>query len=136
VRCDGCHLELRPDRNGQQRKAIVFHLEVIDSGQNPEAAAPAIEEVEVIAPSTLSRLSLSELRLRALTAASNSADAKRRSVAVQNRAEAIRQYSLKRAAGAAKAASNRLPSTVRGAHTLKCTTSTDSPTAVLIIQTP
>ena len=99
VRCDGYHLDLRPDRNGQQRKAIVFHLEVIDSDQKPKSPAPAIEELEVIAPSTLSRLSLNELRSRALTAASNSTDAKRRIVAVQNRAEAIRQYALKRADG-------------------------------------
>ena len=99
VRCDGFHFELRPDRNGQQRKAIVFHLEVIDSDQQPESPAPAIEEVEVIAPSTFSKFSLSELRSRALTAASCSSDAKRRIVAVQNRAEAIKQYALKRAAG-------------------------------------
>lgn len=99
VRCGGYHHERRPDRNGQQRQAIVFHLEVIDSEQKPEALTPAIEEVEVIAPLTLSRLSLIELRSRALTAASSSPDAKRRSVAVQNRSEAIRQYALKRAAG-------------------------------------
>jgi len=38
--------------------------------------------------------------------------------------------------GSAKAASNRLPSTVRRAPTSKCTTSTDSQMAALIIQAP
>jgi 5-methylcytosine-specific restriction protein A len=100
VRCDGHHLELRPDRNGQQRQAIVFHLEVIDAELKPDSPVPSIEEVEIIIkPSSLARMSLDDLRLRALSSASSSPDAKQRTVAVQNRAEAIRQYALKRAAG-------------------------------------
>jgi 5-methylcytosine-specific restriction enzyme A len=110
VRCDGHHFELRPDRNGQQRRAIVFHLEVLPAWQKTESPArSSIEEDEVDRPSSLSRLSLSELRSRALSSASSSPNPKRRSVVVQNRAEAIRQYALKRAAGICESCLNPAP---------------------------
>ena len=96
VRCDGHHLETRPDRNGEPREAIVFHLEVLEAGRKPESLA---DDIEVLKPSSLARMSMHELRGRALSSASNSPDARQRTVAVQNRAEAIRQYALKRAAG-------------------------------------
>jgi 5-methylcytosine-specific restriction protein A len=99
VRYAGHHMEFRLDRNRQQRLAIVFHLEALETRGMPESTARSIDEVEVLKPSSLAHMSLDELRLRALSSASSSSDTRHRIVAVQNRAEAIRQYALKRASG-------------------------------------
>ena len=98
MRCDGQHIELRPDRNGQQRQAIVFHLEVVTPGQDT-APAPGVGAGSSNDPKGLSGLSLDELRNRALMASSTSAPPQQRAAAVRCRAEAIRQYALKRASG-------------------------------------
>jgi len=99
MRYDGHHFETRPDRDGKDRQAIVFHLEVLDAGGRLESPASGSDDSLVIKPSSLARMPLVELRARALSAASSSSDPRQRTVAVQNRAEAVRQYALKRAAG-------------------------------------
>ena len=43
VRCDGHHLETRPDRNKEPREAIVFHLKVLEAGRKPESLDDDIE---------------------------------------------------------------------------------------------
>jgi 5-methylcytosine-specific restriction protein A len=98
VRCDGFHNELRPDRNGQQRQAIVFHLEVLTATATP-SQAPADPATTPVDQRALSRMPLDELRGRALFSSSSSTSQQQREFIVRYRAEAIRQYALRRAAG-------------------------------------
>jgi 5-methylcytosine-specific restriction protein A len=92
------------------REAIVFYLEVLEAGRKPEFSANDIEDAEVLKPSSLARMPMHELRARALSSASSSPDARQRTVAVQNRAEAIWQYALKLAAGVCESCLQPAPS--------------------------
>ena len=85
------HHEDRPDRNGENRQAIIFHLELLPS------------DVKFVADSNpsikLETKSLKELRDIALTAATLRAPLVTRVSSTALRAAAVRAYALKRASG-------------------------------------
>ncbi len=99
----GHHSEVRPDRNGALRNAIVFELELV---------APEQTRAEETSPGDYSAplgRTLSELRTAALTAASASAPVAVRKQEIRRRSEAIKRYVLKRADGVCEGCSNPAP---------------------------
>jgi 5-methylcytosine-specific restriction protein A len=96
--CLGWHEEIRPDRNGTPRKALVFHLafEAANDGPppaNPDPRAPAGDEIN------LSHATKAQLRRIALASASESATLQERTRLVALRSQAIKLYALRRAGG-------------------------------------
>lgn len=92
-----------PDRNGDMRNVIVFHLMPVDASQDtPDEAAP---------PAASSSNTLTAARLNALAACSGPGGAAGK-VAVQTlyeRSKAVRDYVLMRAAGVCECCSNAAP---------------------------
>jgi 5-methylcytosine-specific restriction protein A len=96
--CEGYHTERAPDRNGNERDAIVFELRPLD------AIAEAVQETKP------AQASLDELRKRALEAGAipnaASATAKR---TVYQRSRDVRDYVLARANGHCEGCQNPAP---------------------------
>ena len=107
VECLGYHREERPDRHGNPRQAIVFHLAFLlpASASVVKEASTAYQAV----PKPLSHASLSELRALALKSPSPAAEVRERLSIVRLRAEAVRRYALKRAAGTCEACGREAP---------------------------
>lgn len=103
--CAGYSLEAAPDREGNQRSAIVFELVPANIGDKPpEAEEPLIEETEL-------EVDLAGLRARALQAAQSTPQvagiAARRSL--YRRSAAVRRYVLARAAGICESCNDPAP---------------------------
>ncbi|MBV1836208.1 HNH endonuclease signature motif containing protein [Acetobacter estunensis] len=100
--CAGWEIEQQPDKNRQQRQAIVFTL-VPQSGLSIEA-----EDLATAAPPDFP---LAELRERALQAAlaSNEASPRIALANVRARSKAVRDYVLARAAGACESCRSPAP---------------------------
>ncbi|MBY5992943.1 HNH endonuclease signature motif containing protein [Ferrimonas balearica] len=96
TQCVGHHIEERPDRDGNTRKAIIFHLALLPAVAN-EVQEPKASYGNNSKPNR--NQSLAELRRLALQAASENSPKEQ---VVQNtavRTEAIRLYALKRSKG-------------------------------------
>ena len=91
------HEEQRPDREGQLRKAIVFHFELlIAAAQFPPHAPAAVRE---LAPQYGKSQSIASLRQQALQASPASASTTERLVNIRMRSSAIKRYALARSRG-------------------------------------
>lgn len=93
----GDHKEERLDRNGNNRKAIIFHL-----GFLPPARNEKIEQPKASYPGSVSlpkELPLDQLRQIALEGVTPNSSLKQKMVNVARRAEAVRRYALARAKG-------------------------------------
>jgi 5-methylcytosine-specific restriction protein A len=107
VECLGHHFEDRPDRDGSQRRAIIFHL-----GFLPQIGLSKVDQAGrtyVTGTKLPPRLSLEELRQIALEGLSPDATIEEKRANVARRAEAIRRYALKRAAGSCEACHLKAP---------------------------
>lgn len=104
--CVDHHIEQRPDREGNTRNAIIFHLALLPKPP-AEFQEPIGQYGEAINPSH--KLSLSELRELALQAATENASKEQVAQATAVRAEAIRLYALKRSKGICEGCSNPAP---------------------------
>jgi 5-methylcytosine-specific restriction protein A len=96
VKCVGHHIEERPDREGNLRKAIIFHLAL-----QPEHALVVSEPLLQYGDETkpVPKLSLDQLRQLALQTPTANAT---KTQIIQNvifRSEAVRLYALKRSEG-------------------------------------
>jgi len=103
----GHHLEERPDRLGDQRQAIVFHLGLIAPASVTGVTEPTATYRDE--PKIPVGASLADLRRLALEQASKAAHAAQRIVNVRVRAEAIRRYALKRAGGICRGCGKAAP---------------------------
>ncbi|HEA3088189.1 TPA: HNH endonuclease [Aeromonas salmonicida] len=98
VECLGHHTELRPDRNGVPRVAIIFHLGFLAPIQNgnqiqtQQASYTALKKLP-------SKLSLAQLRALALTDVPSNATQQQKVTNVALRSEAIKRYALARSNG-------------------------------------
>ena len=93
----GDHKEERLDRNGNNRKAIIFHL-----GFLPPARKERIEQPKAsyLGPASLPKdLPLDQLRQIALEGVAPNSSLQQKRVNVARRAEAVRRYALARAKG-------------------------------------
>jgi 5-methylcytosine-specific restriction protein A len=103
----GHHTEQRPDRNGNLRDAIIFHL-----GFLPQVFLNTVEQPRkaYATPGRLPRkLSLAELRTIALEAVSPDATVEQKRANLARRAEAIKRYALLRAKGECEACNQSAP---------------------------
>lgn len=103
----GHHAEERPDREGNQRQAIVFELE-IGVGDGDAEAGHAEVEVGAKIPKAWTR-PIAELRELAIGRASSTASAKQRRAITYQRSEAVRAYVLRRADGICEACKEPAP---------------------------
>ena len=106
AQCVGHHIEERPDREGNTRNAIIFHLALLPAAAN-EVQEPKGSYGNTPKPNR--NLSLSELRKLALQTVSETAS---RQQVIQNtavRSEAIRLYALKRSRGTCEGCSAPAP---------------------------
>lgn len=90
------HEEQRPDRDGQLRKAIVFHLELLIAAVEPPAAPTEVHE---LVPNYGKSPPLESLRQQALKSSPASASPIERLVNVRMRSNAIKRYALARSKG-------------------------------------
>jgi 5-methylcytosine-specific restriction protein A len=103
----GQHTEQRPDRNGDLRDAIIFHL-----GFLPPVRPNTLEQARkaYTASSRLSKkLSLAELRAIALESVQTDATVAAKRANLARRAEAIKRYALLRANGECEACKQSAP---------------------------
>lgn len=97
------HIEERPDRNGELRNAIVFHLDIVNT-QNIDTAQTLTSKV-VEAPKAVyitkpsKGKSLQQLREIALSSTPTYASTQEKIQSIQNRSTAIKLYAKKRANG-------------------------------------
>lgn len=93
----GHHIEQRPDRNGELRNALIFHIGFLP--HTPTNTAEQGRNTYLNRTHVPSGLSLTELRTLALESASDNATPEAKLANVQVRSEAIRKYAIKRAKG-------------------------------------
>ncbi len=97
------HIEERPDRNGELRNAIVFHLDIVNT-QNIDTAQTLTSKV-VEAPKAVyitkpsKGKSLQQLREIALSSTPTHASTQEKIQSIKNRSTAIKLYAKKRANG-------------------------------------
>lgn len=97
------HIEERPDRNGELREAIIFHLDIVNT-QNIDTAQTLTSKV-VEAPKAIyitkpsKGKSLQQLREIALSSTPTHASTQEKIQSIQNRSTAIKLYAKKRANG-------------------------------------
>ena len=107
------HIEERPDRNGELRDAIVFHLDIvntknIDTTQTlPSKVVEAPKAVYITKPSK--GKSLQQLREIALSSTPTHASTKEKIQSIQNRSTAIKLYAKKRANGICEGCNETAP---------------------------
>jgi 5-methylcytosine-specific restriction protein A len=106
AQCVGEHLEERPDREGNTRNAIIFHLVLLPSIAN-EVKESKGGYGSNLKPSR--KMSLAELRKLALQAATQNASKEQIVQNVAVRSEAIRLYALKRSQGTCEGCSTHAP---------------------------
>lgn len=89
------HIEERPDKNGTQRNAFIFHLDIL-----PEAKSKGVESVKApyITKPTKGK-SLKKLREIALSNTPIEVGEKEKLIHVKYRSDAIKYYAKKRASG-------------------------------------
>ena len=97
------HIEERPDRNGELRDAIVFHLDMvntrnIDTAQNLTSKVVEAPKAVYITKPSKSK-SLQQLREIALSSTPTHASTQEKIQSIQNRSTAIKLYAKKRANG-------------------------------------
>lgn len=102
----GRHVEERPDRNGDLRDALIFHLGFCS---RPAKAAEDPRGLYAAPSSLPKRLRLAELKRLALEGAPPGSSVKEKRINVARRSEAIRRYALARAAGVCEGCRARAP---------------------------
>ena len=107
------HIAERPDRNGELRDAIVFHLDIVNT-KNTDIAqtlSPKVVEapkaVYITKPSK--GKSLQQLREIALSSTPTHASTKEKIQSIQNRSTAIKLYAKKRANGICEGCNETAP---------------------------
>jgi 5-methylcytosine-specific restriction protein A len=100
------HVEERPDKDGDLRKAIIFELDVEPGTVEPQGDAPA---PEAIAESALWSRPLPEVRDLALKPPKTTATKVERRIITRNRSQAVRVYVLRRAGGVCEACGREAP---------------------------
>ena len=105
----GHHSAIGPDREGNDRKTIVFELELADGGSDANTSAPDLRSVTPLQQRGMWNESLASLRQKALTPATRSATLTERRATIRIRSEAVKVYVLRRAEGACEGCETPAP---------------------------
>jgi len=98
------HITIGPDKDGNDRKVIVFELGLIPLGTlNLDSQDSSLNETK------LTDLDMASLRKAALSSAGNQIDIKEQLVSVRRRSEAVKLYVRKRAGGICEACKQPAP---------------------------
>jgi len=107
------HIEERPDRNGELRDAIIFHLDIVNT-KNIDTAQTLFPKV-IEAPKAVyitkpsKGKSLQQLREIALSSTPTHASTQEKIQSIQNRSTAIKLYAKKRANGICEGCNETAP---------------------------
>jgi 5-methylcytosine-specific restriction enzyme A len=101
------HETTAPDRNGTQRKVIVFELALL--GDDPTAEVPSLGVAPQELPREFQKMSLEQLRSAALRNAARSTTPSERKAIIHQRSEAIKAYVKRRANGVCEACGHIAP---------------------------
>ncbi len=107
VECLGHHTEQRPDRNGDLRNAIIFHLGLLPQVSLVSADQP--KKTYAASGHLPSKLTLAELRAIALESVDPAATLEQKRANLLRRAEAIKRYALLRSNGTCEACKESAP---------------------------
>ncbi|AIY67325.1 HNH endonuclease [Pseudoalteromonas piratica] len=99
------HIEERPDKNGKQRAAYIFHLDFITKMKSDGVESP---KASYLKKPTRSK-SLKELREIALSSTPTQANQKEKLIYVKHRSDAIKLYAKKRAGGFCEGCGDKAP---------------------------
>lgn len=99
------HTEERPDKNGKQRAAYIFHLDIIPETKRDGVESP---KASYLTKPTKSK-SLKQLREIALSSTLTQADEKEKLIHVKYRSDAIKLYAKKRAKGHCEGCGDKAP---------------------------
>ncbi|EEF80068.1 HNH endonuclease [Methylophaga thiooxydans] len=113
----GYHEEVRPDKHGEDRSAIIFHLD-IDSC--PDIPGSSTTTISTFSPKDLRKKSLLELREAALEKPSHTKNASERRQSAYYRSKALRLYVRKRAGGKCEACAVPAPFESRKGPYIEC----------------
>ncbi|MEE1950170.1 HNH endonuclease [Pseudomonas alcaligenes] len=117
--CLGYHEETRPDRDGQDRKVFVFHLDIDSVPENIQVS----ESKAVYGSKNLKDLrnkTIEELRDAALSKAPLTASAKEKREAAYYRSEALKIYVIVRSKGLCEGCSSEAPFQTKKGPFLEC----------------
>ena len=117
--CLGFHVETRPDRNGDDRKAFVFHLD-IDSAPNKLRVAEERGEYGARDVRQLKRMTIQELRAAAVQKASTAVSKTKRREIAYYRSEALKVYVVLRAKGVCEGCLSDAPFKAKSGPYLEC----------------
>lgn len=103
--CIGYHEEQKPDRNGNNRKALVFELVAIENASILKYGHEISEEISKVSES----LSLEELFAKATDGVPARSTVKERKTNYYQRCEYVRLYALRKAKGKCQGCSKEAP---------------------------
>lgn len=117
--CLGFHEETRPDRDGQDRKVFVFHLDIDSVPQKIKVSDPkAVYSSNN--PKKSRNKTLEELRYAALSKAPLTASAKEKRKAAYERSEALKVYVIVRSNGWCEGCRSEAPFQTKKGPFLEC----------------
>jgi len=117
--CLGYHEEIRPDRDGQDRNAFVFHLDIDSVLEKTQVSEPKA----IYGSNNLKNLrnkTIEELRHAALSKAPITASAKEKREAAYYRSEALKIYVIVRSKGLCEGCGSEAPFQTKKGPFLEC----------------
>lgn len=117
--CLGYHQETRPDRDGNNRLALVFHLD-IDSVSTNELASTSKSLGGLLDLVVLKKKSTKELRSLALASGSRASNPKEKREIAYYRSQALKLYVISRSKGLCEGCGSAAPFNTKSGPFLEC----------------
>lgn len=117
--CLGYHQETRPDRDGDDRKVFIFHLD-LDSFPSHDKVADYSDEYVKPSVSHLKNKSLKQLREETLKKPSGTASKQEKRESAYYRSQAIKLYVLHRSSGNCEGCNSPAPFNTKSGPYLEC----------------
>ncbi|MBV1888651.1 MAG: HNH endonuclease [Proteobacteria bacterium] len=117
--CLGYHEETRPDREGNDRSAFVFHLDIDSIGLTDGVSEPK-PTYGSKDPKKLKKKNIKELREAALASSPKSASLKEKRESAYYRSQALKLYVISRSNGICEGCTSRAPFNTKSGPYLEC----------------
>lgn len=117
--CLGYHEEVRPDREGDDRKVFVFHLDIdsIDRGRRVSEPSASYGSKQA---KDLKNKSIKDLRLAALSPSPKDASSKEKREVAYYRSQALKLYVVERSKGICEGCESEAPFKTKSGPFLEC----------------